>query len=437
MTSISEDTLNARQQPDDTNSVSGAARIGMGLVEFIVTIAVMTASVALAIDSMLPALSSIGQSFDVTNANDAQLVIGIFFLGFGFSQIFFGSLSDAFGRRVVLLGGLAFFTISSFAASQATSFEALLVLRFIQGIGAAAVRITTMAIVRDCFGGREMARVMSYVMIVFMIVPIVAPSLGQVVIVYADWHWIFILIGVIGLVLFFLALTRMSESLPAKERLPLSFGAILSGFRTVLTNRITCGYMIGLTLFTAVICAYIVSVQQVFGEIYGLADWLPIAFAGTAGGIAVANFANGFFVRSFGMRRISHAALILFTLLAAAGYALSLAGTPAFVVSYVMFSVLLMFFAVIATNFTAISLEPMGHLAGTATAITGFISTTAGALIGSAVGQLFNGTLQPLFGGFALFGLLTIAATLWAEKGKLFTHPGDQIAGPDHGGGHM
>jgi DHA1 family bicyclomycin/chloramphenicol resistance-like MFS transporter len=437
MTSISEDTLNARQQPEDTNSVSGAARIGMGLVEFIVTIAVMTASVALAIDSMLPALSSIGQSFNVTDANDAQLVIGIFFLGFGFSQIFFGSLSDAFGRRVVLLGGLAFFTVSSFAASQATSFEALLVLRFVQGIGAAAVRITTMAIVRDCFGGREMARVMSYVMIVFMIVPIIAPSLGQLVIIYTNWHWIFILIGLIGLALFGLALTRMSESLATKERLPLSVGAILSGFRTVLTNRITCGYMIGLTLFTAVICAYIVSVQQVFGEIYGLADWLPIAFAGTAGGIAVANFANGFFVRSFGMRRISHAALILFTLIAAVGYALSLAGTPAFVVSYVMFSVLLMFFAVIATNFTAISLEPMGHLAGTATAITGFISTTAGALIGSAVGQLFNGTLQPLFGGYALFGLLTIAATLWAENGKLFTHPGDTPPEPDHGGGHL
>ncbi|WP_082909635.1 multidrug effflux MFS transporter [Sinorhizobium glycinis] len=437
MTSISEDTLNAGQQSEPVSPVSGAARIGMGLVEFIVTIAVMTASVALAIDSMLPALSSIGHSFNVANANDAQLVIGIFFLGFGFSQIFFGSLSDAFGRRVVLLGGLAFFTLSSFAASQAASFEALLVLRFIQGIGAAAVRITTMAIVRDCFGGREMARVMSYVMIVFMIVPIVAPSLGQLVIVYADWHWIFILIGLIGLALFLLALTRMSESLPAEERLPLSVGAILSGFRTVLTNRVTCGYMIGLTLFTAVICAYIVSVQQVFGEIYGLADWLPIAFAGTAGGIAVANFANGFFVRSFGMRRISHAALVLFTLLAAVGFALSLAGTPAFVVSYLLFSVLLMFFAVIATNFTAISLEPMGHLAGTATAITGFISTTAGALIGSAVGQLFNGTLQPLFGGYALFGLLTIGATLWAEEGKLFTHPGDKDAAGDHGSGHL
>ncbi|WEX75913.1 multidrug effflux MFS transporter [Sinorhizobium numidicum] len=429
MTSITENSASS-------NEVSGAARISMGLVEFIVTIALMTASVAIAIDSMLPALQSIGQSFDVANANDAQLVIGIFLLGFGFSQIFFGSLSDAFGRRIVLLGGLAFFTLSTFAASQATSFEALLVLRFVQGIGAAAIRITTMAIVRDCFGGREMARVMSYVMIVFMIVPIVAPSLGQLVIVYANWHWIFILIGAIGTVLFLWALTRMKESLAEEERLPLSVGAVLSGFRTVLTNRITCGYMIGLTLFSAVICAYIVSVQQIFGEIYGLGDWLPIAFAGTAGGIAVANFANGFFVRSFGMRRISHAAMIVFTLLAAVGYAMSLVGTPAFAVSYLLFSALLMLFALIATNFTAISLEPMGHLAGTATAITGFVSTTGGTLLGAAVGQLFNGTLQPLFGGFALFGLFTILATLWAEEGKLFTHPGDKDAALDPGG-HM
>ncbi|WP_425353233.1 multidrug effflux MFS transporter [Sinorhizobium alkalisoli] len=405
----------------------------MGLVEFIITIALMTASVAIAIDSMLPALTSIGQSLRVANANDAQLVIAVFFFGFGFSQIFFGSLSDAFGRRVVLMGGLAVFTLSMFAASQAASFEQLLALRFVQGIGAAAIRITTLAIVRDCFGGREMARVMSYVMIVFMIVPIVAPSFGQLVVFYASWHWIFTLIGCIGFVLFFWALARMKESLSREERLPLSASAVFAGFRTVLTNRITCGYMIGMTLFTAVICAYIVTVQQVFGEVYGLDEWLPIAFAGTAGGIAAANFANGFFVRSFGMRRISHAAMILFTALAASGYGVSLGGTPTFVVSYVLFSVLLMFFAVIATNFTAISLEPMGHLAGTATAITGFVSTTGGALLGGAVGQLFDGTLEPLFGGFALFGLLTILATLWAEKGRLFTHPGDQDAVHDHG----
>ncbi|MDX0431050.1 MFS transporter [Sinorhizobium medicae] len=437
MSSVSQQSSLGEQSSGHSNQVSGAARLGMGLVEFIVTIAVMTASIALAIDSMLPALPAIGRTLNVANANDTQLVIGVFFLGFGLSQIFFGSLSDTFGRRSVLLAGLALFSLSMFAASWVESIEALLLLRFVQGIGGAAVRITTMAIVRDCFGGREMARVMSYVMIVFMIVPIVAPTLGQLVIAYADWHWIFILIGVVGAALFVWALTRMKESLPREERLPLSVGAVLSGFRTVLTNRITCGYMIGMTLFTAVICAYVVSVQQVFGEVYNLSDWLPIAFAGTAGGIAVANFANGYFVRSFGMRRISHTAMILFTVVAAIGYVLSLAGTPAFTISYLLFSLLLMFFAVIATNFTAISLEPMGHLAGTATAITGFVSTTGGALIGGAVGQLFNGTLQPLFGGYALFGLLTILATLWAENGKLFTHPGDSDTTHEHGGGHL
>ncbi|MBB3311948.1 DHA1 family bicyclomycin/chloramphenicol resistance-like MFS transporter [Rhizobium sp. BK196] len=414
----------------------GSARIGMGFVEFVVTIAIMTASIAMAIDSMLPALPNIGHSLGVTSNNDAQLVIGVFFLGFGASQIIFGSLSDAFGRRNILLGGLVCYVIGMFAAAATGSFEMLLIMRFVQGIGGAAVRITTMAIVRDCFGGREMARVMSYVMIVFMIVPIVAPSVGQLIITYANWHWIFILLGIIASILFVWALLRLKESLPPEERIPLSFDAVADGFKTVLTNRITCGYMIGLTMFTGVISAYVISVQQVFGEVYGLGDWLPIAFAATAGGIAVANFANGMLVRTFGMRRISHAAMLLFTIISSIGLVAALGGTPSFAFSYALFSILLIMFAVIATNFTAISLEPMGNLAGTATAITGFVSTTFGALLGGGVGQLFNGTVQPLFGGFTLFGAVTVLMVLWAEKGKLFTHPGDspQI---DPGAVHM
>ncbi|MBB3591106.1 DHA1 family bicyclomycin/chloramphenicol resistance-like MFS transporter [Rhizobium sp. BK529] len=414
----------------------GSARIGMGFVEFVVTIAIMTASIAMAIDSMLPALPNIGHSLGVTSNNDAQLVIGVFFLGFGASQIIFGSLSDAFGRRNILLGGLVCYMIGMFAAAATGSFEMLLIMRFVQGIGGAAVRITTMSIVRDCFGGREMARVMSYVMIVFMIVPIVAPSVGQLIITYAHWNWIFILLGIVATILFVWALLRLKESLPPEERIPLSVAAVADGFKTVLTNRITCGYMIGLTMFTGVISAYVISVQQVFGEVYGLGDWLPIAFAATAGGIAVANFANGMLVRTFGMRRISHAAMLLFTIISALGFVVALGGTPAFAFSYALFSILLMMFAVIATNFTAISLEPMGNLAGTATAITGFVSTTFGAILGGGVGQLFNGTVQPLFGGFALFGAITVVVVLWAEKGKLFTHPGDspQI---DPGAVHM
>ena len=403
----------------------GSARIGMGFFEFVVTIAIMTASIAMAIDSMLPALPNIGHSLGVTSNNDAQLVIGVFFLGFGASQIIFGSLSDAFGRRNILLGGLACYVVGMFAAAATGSFEMLLIMRFVQGIGGAAVRITTMAIVRDCFGGREMARVMSYVMIVFMIVPIVAPSVGQLIITYAHWNWIFILLGIVATILFVWALLRLKESLPPEERIPLSVGAVADGFKTVLTNRITCGYMIGLTMFTGVISAYVISVQQVFGEVYGLGDWLPIAFAATAGGIAVANFLNGMLVRTFGMRRISHAAMLLFTIVSAVGFVAALGGTPSFAFSYALFSILLMMFAVIATNFTAISLEPMGNLAGTATAVTGFVSTTFGALLGGGVGQVFNGTVQPLFGGFALFGAVTVVMVLWAEKGKLFTHPGD------------
>jgi DHA1 family bicyclomycin/chloramphenicol resistance-like MFS transporter len=266
---------------------------------------------------------------------------------------------------------------------------------------------------------------MSFVMIVFMIVPIIAPSLGQLIITYATWQWIFIVLGGAGAILLAWAALRMRESLPLSERLPLSTRSVLAGFRTVLGNRITCGYMLGMTLFTGIICAYVMSVQQVFGEVFGLGDWLPLAFAASAGGIALANFANGFFVRRFGMRRISHAAMILFTLIAACGLIIACTRPPSFVLTYLLISSMLVMFAVIATNFTAICLEPMGHLAGTATSITGFVSTTGGALLGGTVGQIFDGTVRPLFAGFALFGALTIVAVLWAERGKLFTHPGD------------
>lgn len=409
----------------ETAAQSGSARSGLGIVEFIIVIALMTASISMGIDSMLPALPNIGQSLAVANPNDTQLVIGVYFLGFGICQLFFGSLSDAYGRRNILLGGLAFYTVALFAAAWSGSLTGLLVLRFVQGVGAAAVRITTLAIVRDCFGGREMARVMSYVTIVFMIMPMVAPAVGQMIVAYSNWQWIFIVLGIASAGLFLVAFFRMKETLPQHERLPLSIASVASGFRTVLTNRITCGYMIGLTLYTGIICAYVVSVQQVFADVYGLGELFPAAFAATAAGTAVAQFANGHFVRKFGMRRISHAAMIVFTLLGAFGYAMGMAGLPSFLFTYILISVMLMMFAVITTNFMAISLEPMGHLAGTAAAITSSISTTLGVVLGGLVGQMFDGTPQPLLAGFTIFGALTIVSTLWAEHGKLFTHPGD------------
>ncbi|MBD8554707.1 multidrug effflux MFS transporter [Rhizobium sp. CFBP 8762] len=404
---------------------SGSSRVGVGFVEFVVTIALLTAITAISIDIMLPVLPKIAADLNLASANDAQLVIGVFFLGFGISQIVFGSLSDTFGRRTVLLGGLLFLILSTFASVWASNLTTLLILRFAAGVGAAAVRITTIAMVRDCFGGREMARVMSYIMIIFMMIPLVAPFLGQLIDRYFNWHSIFIFIGVAGTLLYVWTLVRVRESMAVEERRPLSFASVTQAFGAVLTNRITCGYMIALTLFTAVICAYIVSVQQVFGEVYGMGEQLPLAFAGTSAGMALANFANGYFVRRFGMRRIAHSGILIFTVASLLIVVLGINTTPPFVVTYLAICVLLIVLGVVMTNFTAISLEPMGHLAGTATSVTGFVSTTFGAVLGSLVGQMFNGTIQPLFISFVLLGSFTILAVLWAERGKLFTHPGE------------
>lgn len=404
---------------------SGSSRVGVGFVEFVVTIALLTAITAISIDIMLPVLPKIAADLSLASANDAQLVIGVFFLGFGISQIVFGSLSDTFGRRTVLLGGLLFLILSTFASVWASNLTTLLILRFAAGVGAAAVRITTIAMVRDCFGGREMARVMSYIMIIFMMIPLVAPFLGQLIDRYSNWHSIFIFIGVAGTLLYVWTLVRVRESMAVEERRPLSFASVTQAFGAVLTNRITCGYMIALTLFTAVICAYIVSVQQVFGEVYGMGEQLPLAFAGTSAGMALANFANGYFVRRFGMRRIAHSGILIFTAVSLLIVLIGIKATPPFVVTYLAICVLLIVFGVVMTNFTAISLEPMGHLAGTATSVTGFVSTTFGAVLGSLVGQMFNGTIQPLFISFVLLGSFTILSVLWAERGKLFTHPGE------------
>ncbi len=429
-----------QQSPSAQSDASGdkATKIGLGFGEFVFVAAMMTGIGAISIDVMLPVLPKMSVFYGLENPNDAQLIIGVFFLGFGLSQIVFGSLADTFGRRKVLIYGLCFFTVTTLAAAWTTNFTALLICRFAAGIGVSAVRITTLAIVRDCFGGRRMAQVMSYVTFVFMVVPIVAPSLGQLIDSYSNWHWIFILMGASGAGLLVWSLLRLNESLSEKDRRPLSVQSVLSGFGIVLSNRVTAGYMFAMTFFAAVICAYIVSVQQLFGDVYGMGDKLPLAFAFSSAGMAVASLLNGSFVRRFGMRRISHAGAIAFTLIAIGVFLLALGGKPPFLITYAALCILLMLFAVLMNNFTAISLEPMGHLAGTATSVTGFVSMSLGAIIGGSVGQMFDGTIRPLFAGFALFGIMSILSVLWAEKGRLFTHPGDLPGNTDGGAaGHM
>lgn len=403
-------------------------KAGIGMREFIVLIAALTSIIAFSIDSMLPALPVIGADFALADENDRQFVLIAFVLAFGPAQIVFGPLSDRFGRKPVLLGGLVFFVIASLGAAVTESWWALLACRAAQGIGAAAVRITTNAIVRDCFAGREMARVMSYVFTVFMLVPIVAPAIGQAVIAITDWHWLFAVLGISGAALAVWSGTRMAETLPPTGRRPLDVRSIHAAFGEILTNRIALGYTLAVTLFFGGLFAFIVSIQQIVETIYGLGDWLAAIFAACAGAMAVASLGNAGLVRRLGMRRISHGALLSFTMFGGLLLLLGLWTVPPFWLTIGLISVIMMSFGFIAGNFNALAMEQLGHVAGAASSVLGTISFTGGALLGTLTGQAFDGTIVPLAAAYFLFGLTALAIVLVTERGRLFTAPRDQDA---------
>jgi DHA1 family bicyclomycin/chloramphenicol resistance-like MFS transporter len=404
------------------------AKAGIGGREFIVLIAALTSIVAFSIDSMLPALPVIGADFALTDQNDRQFVLIAFVLAFGPAQIVFGPLSDRFGRRPVLLGGLAFFVLASFGAAVTESWAALLACRAAQGVGAAAVRITTLAIVRDCFAGRDMARIMSYVFTIFMLIPIVAPAMGQAIVAVTDWHWLFAVLGASGAAMGLWSWGRMRETLPVSARRPLDPGSIFNAFREILTNRIALGYTLAVTLFFGGLFAFIVSIQQIIEVIYGMQDWFAAVFATSASAMAIASLGNASLVRRLGMRRISHAALLSFTVL---GGVLLIAGlwtVPPFLVTIGLISLIMMSFGFVAGNFNALAMEPLGHVAGSASSVLGTISFTGGALLGTLTGQAFNGTIVPLAAAYFLFGLVALVIVFITEKGELFAVHHDSAA---------
>ncbi|WP_419912775.1 multidrug effflux MFS transporter [Hoeflea sp.] len=400
-------------------------RAGVGFVEFIVLLAALSSIVALSIDIMLPALPLIGDSFAVADDNDRQAVITVFMLGFGCAQIFFGPVSDRFGRKIVLIPAILLYSAAAIADAFAGSFTTLLLLRLAQGIFAAAARIVVNAMVRDCFGGREMARVMSYTFTIFMIVPIVAPAIGQGIVVIASWQWIFIFLGIAGIGLATWSGVRIRETLLPHERLPLSFAAIGNAFRQVVTNRLAMGYTLASTLCFGGLFAFVVSAQQIFQSVYDLGHWFVFAFALNAGVMAIVNFTNGTIVRKVGMRLISHSALLAFAILGTTLLLICLAGKPPFLLAYLMLAAITGAFGLVPPNFNALAMEPLGHIAGTASSVMGVISFTGGAVLGAIVGQAFDGSLVPLAAGYALFGWTAFGIIMWTEKGRLFVRPNE------------
>jgi MFS transporter, DHA1 family, multidrug resistance protein len=392
----------------------------MGFPEFVIVIASIMALNPLAMDMMLPALPNIASAFHIAVANRPQMVLSIFLLGFGIGQFVIGPLSDRFGRRPVLLGGMTVYFIASALAIAAPSFESLLLARALQGLGTSATRVIATSIVRDCYAGRRMASVMSLAMMVFIAVPVVAPSFGQVVLLVTQWRGIFVVLMLYGAITLVWSALRMPETLPLSERRSLEIGEVLSAFRQTVTNRQTLGYALAAGGVLGSLFAYVFIAQQVFTEIYKLGHYFPLAFAGIAIGTAVAGFLNSRFVGRLGMRVISHGALVGYVAVAAsllAAVKLQMLPLPLFMA----LSALMMFsFGLMVANFTALAMEPQGHIAGTASSMYGSITTLLGIGVGMWIGQHFDGTLLPFATGFFLCTLAALAVVLVTEKGRLF-----------------
>jgi DHA1 family bicyclomycin/chloramphenicol resistance-like MFS transporter len=395
---------------------------GMGKIEFIALMALLMALNALAIDIMLPGLQEIGASLGVENENHRQYVISAYLIGFAFAQLAYGPISDRFGRRIPMFFGLAIYIVSSLAAILVPSFAALLALRFIQGIGSAAMRVITISIVRDIFGGRAMAEVMSLIMMVFMVVPVLAPGTGQVVMLFGDWHLIFVFMAVMAAAVWAWMYFRLPETLHADDVRPFTVSSVLQGFRIVLTNRVALCYTLASTFIFGALFGFINSAQQIYVGIYGLGVWFPVAFAGVAAFMALSSFVNARLVGRFGMRRLSHGALIGFLAVNTLWLGLTLVWPThvPFAIFIVLFALAMFQFGWIGSNFNSLAMEPLGHVAGTASSVLGFMGTAGGALIGAIIGQAFNGTALPLVMGFFILSVIGLIFVLIAEHGKLF-----------------
>lgn len=395
-------------------------RANIGFWEFIFLTALLTSIIAMSIDIMLPALPLIGESLQVADVNSRQFVIISFTLGFAIFQLFFGPITDRYGRRPILLGGMLVFIATSFFCATAQDFETLLIGRFVQGIGAAAVRVVVAAIVRDCFSGNAMGRVMSFSFTAFMAVPVIAPIIGQLVSVNFGWRWIFSGLGAVGVLITIWSSTRLKETMHEEDRLSLDIASLWSAAKEVCTNRIAAGYTLASTLTSIGLFAYIVLVQQVYGELYGLGGWFPLAFAIGAVGIAIASVVSGNVVNHYGIRFMAHLSMCVFAFSGMVLFILCLFGNPPFWVTYTLIFFAMVGFGVLQGNIGAISMEPLGHVAGMASSIIGVFSTTVGVVAGGAIGYSYNGTVLPLGFAFGVFGLAALLVVFWTERGKLF-----------------
>jgi DHA1 family bicyclomycin/chloramphenicol resistance-like MFS transporter len=409
-----------------TGVLPGAKRPVPGRSELVVMIAGLMALNAFGIDVMLPALNQIAHAVGLTapgmeSDNRQQMIIFSYVLGFGAPQIIWGPISDRFGRRGPLFVAIIGYIITAFACIVMRDFHALLLMRFTQGVFASGGRLVAVSIVRDLFAGRSMARFMSLVMTIFMVVPILAPGIGQLVLLFAPWEAIFVVLGIFGMIMLGWTWMRLPETLPESARQPLNLGAAMGAYGQILKSRVTFGYMCVSGVIFGALFSFIASSEQIFREIFGQTETFALWFAGIAGTLACANFLNSRIVEKVGMRRISQTALFVFTIGAALLSAISYFFGEHLYIFFPLFALCFGCFGLMGSNFSALGMEPLGKIAGTASAAYGFATTTVSSLIGMAISSQYNGSTIPITLGFVCLGLISLVIILITEKGQLFS----------------
>jgi DHA1 family bicyclomycin/chloramphenicol resistance-like MFS transporter len=384
------------------------ARSRLGQRESVVLLAALMALNAIGIDAMLPALPAIARQFRVASENDQQLVIILYMLGFGVGQLFWGPLGDRFGRRPMLVTGLSLYALLALGCGFATSFTWLLAGRVAMGAVAASTRVLVIAMVRDLFEGEAMARVMSLVFMIFMVVPVVAP-----------WQAIFIVLAIYALAILGWAFVRLPETLHPEDQRSLDPSVILQGVRLVVQDRLAIGYTLAGTALFGALSAYVATMQQITADVFHAAQLVPLVFAACAAPMSAAAFTNSRIVGRFGLRRVGHVGLIALVAVGALHWALAVAGQESLGLFIVLQGVALVAFALCSSNFGALAMTNMGHLAGTASSVQGVISTVGGALIGLVIGRAFDGTVVPYVAGLTLTACAALVIVAVTERGRL------------------
>ncbi|WP_343347141.1 multidrug effflux MFS transporter [Sphingomicrobium sp. XHP0239] len=388
--------------------------------EIVALLAGLMAMNALALDTMLPALPAIGAELGIVQANAQQYVIVAYMMGFGASQLFWGPLADRYGRKRVLTLGISGYIAFGILAAAARDFTLLIAARFLMGACGSVSRILVLAIVRDLYEGERMARVMSLTYMVFMVVPVVAPSLGQLILLGGNWRLIFWMLVAYGVVLLAWGTIRLPETLKPEFRRAIEIRTILEGFKGALIDRLSIGYTLALGTVFLTLVAYLASVQQIVGDTFGRPEAIGWVFAAVAAPMSLASWGNSRIVERIGLRTAGHGGLVLF-LVATTSHFLWHMMVGSTLLSFTLFmSAALTAFAFTTANFGTLAMTNMAPIAGTASSVQGAIGTVMAAVLGLIVGQAYDGTVGPFVMGLLCSSVGAMAIVLWTERGRLF-----------------